>query len=271
VDYISLHSYYGNRANDTPSFLARALDMDQFISSVIATCDYVRARTRSRKLINLSFDEWNVWHHLVNWETELGEPWPVAPPLLEETYTFEDALLVGSLLITLLKHADRVKIACLAQLVNVIAPIRTVNGGGAWRQTIFYPFYHAARFGRGLALNVNVRSPHYDDPALGPVPNLEAVATLDPRDESLTVFAVNRGLEAGLPLESAGIDLKGYAVVEHLTLTHPNLKARNTLADPHQVAPRHDGDAKIEAGQLRANLPRLSWNVIRLARLARAE
>ncbi len=268
VDYLSLHAYYSNRANDTAGFLARALDMEQFITAVIATCDYVRARQRSRKVINLSFDEWNVWHHLVDWETELGEPWQVAPALLEETYTFEDALLVGSLLITLLKHADRVKIACLAQLVNVIAPIRTLNGGGAWRQTIFYPFQHASRYGRGLALQVNVRAPHTVDPVLGPVPSLDAVATLDPRDESITLFAVNRSLEADLPLDSAGMDLKGYAVVEHLRLMHPNLKAQNTLADPNQVRPRGDGDARLEAGRLHATLPRLSWNVIRLRPVA---
>jgi alpha-L-arabinofuranosidase len=265
VDYVSLHSYYGNQANDTPGFLARALDMERFITSVIATCDYVRARTRSRKTINLSFDEWNVWHNIATWEQALTEPWPVAPPLLEETYTFEDAVLVGSLLITLLKHADRVKIACLAQLVNVIAPICTVNGGGAWRQTIFYPFQHASRYGRGLALPVNARSPHYDDPELGPVPSLDAVAVLNPADEALTVFAVNRNLEAPLPLESTGLDLRDYTVVEHITLTHPNLKACNTLADPYQVVPRSAGDARIEAGRLQTTLPKLSWNVIRLA------
>jgi alpha-L-arabinofuranosidase len=269
VDYISLHSYYGNAANDTPSFLARALDMDRFITSVIATADAVRAKTRSRKTINLSYDEWNVWHRGSDWENDLPAPWAVAAPLMEESYTLEDAVLVGGLLITLLKHADRVKIACLAQLVNVIAPIRTVTGGGAWRQLTFYPFLHASRYGRGIALQVNVRAAHYDDPELGPVPLLDAVAVLDPSDEALTIFAVNRDLEAALPLESTGMDLKGYRVVEHITLTHPNPKASNTLADPHQVAPRSDGDARLDAGRLTANLPKLSWNVIRLARSPR--
>jgi len=266
VDYISLHSYYGNSAGNTPSFLARALDMDRFITAVIATCDAVRAKTRSRKTINLSYDEWNVWHSGAHWEDALPAPWAVAAPLMEENYTFEDAVLVGSLLITLLKHADRVKIACLAQLVNVIAPIRTVNGGGAWRQTIFYPFQHASRYGRGIALQVNARSATYEDRELGPVPLLDAVAVLDPSDEALTIFAVNRSLEAALPLESTGMDLKDYRVVEHITLTHPNPKAINTLADSQQVAPRSDGDARIDSGRLSTNLPKLSWNVIRLAR-----
>ena len=241
--------------------------MDQFINSVISACDFVKAKKRSRKSINLSFDEWNVWHHITNWDQALTEPWPVAPPLVEEVYTFEDALLVGCLLITLLKHADRVKIACLAQLVNVIAPIMTANGGGCWRQTIFYPFQHASRFGRGIALDLNIRSPQYTDPELGPVPVLEAVATLDPADEALTLFAVNRSMEEALSLESAGMDLKSYSVLEHLMLTHENLKARNTLADPRQVIPRKDGDAKIDGNQIKATLPKLSWNVIRLRRL----
>ena len=269
VDYISLHTYYGNAGGNSRSFLARALDMDRFINAVAATCDTVRAKTRSRKQINLSFDEWNVWHRLHNWEADLPEPWPVAPPLMEEDYDVADAVVVGSLLITLLRHADRVKIACLAQLVNVIAPIATVTGGGIWRKTTFFPIQHASRYGRGIALQVNVRSPHYDDPELGAVPHLDAVAVLSPADEALTLFAVNRDLQAALPLESTGLDLKGYRVVEHITLCDADRKACNTLAEPNRVAPRHDGDARLDAGRLAATLPALSWNVIRLAREAR--
>lgn len=266
VDYISLHTYYGNRTNDTAGFLAKSLDMDQFITSVIATCDFVKAKKRSQQSINLSFDEWNVWHHVADWEAALTEPWPVAPPLLEEAYTFEDALLVGCMLITLLKHADRVKVACLAQLVNVIAPIMTISGGGSWRQTIFYPFYHASKYGRGTALNLNIRSPYYTHTEFGPVPCLEAVATLDLENDALTLFAVNRGMDEALSLESAGLDLKDYSVVEHLTMTHGDLRARNTLADPHQVMPQNNGDAKIDGSRLTATLSKLSWNVIRLSR-----
>ena len=99
----------------------------------------------------MPLDEWNVWYHTREADRALlrERPWQVAPPLCEEPYTLEDALVVGCMLITLLKHADRVKIACLAQLVNAIAPISTVTGGGAWRQATFYPFMHASRFGHG--------------------------------------------------------------------------------------------------------------------------
>ena len=146
VEYISLHTYYGNRTGDTPTFLARSLDMDRFIETVAATCDHVQAHKRSKKRLYLSFDEWNVWYHS-NTADKAMEPWQVAPPLLEDVYNFEDALVVGCMLISLLKHADRVKMACLAQLVNVIAPIMTDNNGPAWCQTIYYPFQQAACFG----------------------------------------------------------------------------------------------------------------------------
>ena len=265
VEYISLHNYYGNRTGNTPNFLAMSIEMNQFIRTVASTCDYVKAKLRSKKTINLSFDEWNVWFHSNSADKKI-EPWQVAPPLLEDIYTFEDALLVGSLLITLLRNADRVKIACLAQLVNVIAPIMTVNGGGAWRQTIYYPFLHASRFGRGIALNVNVHSPSYPDQEYGDVPYLDAVATLQPEMGTLTIFAVNRSLTDALPLESEGMSLEDYRVVEHLCLSHPDLKAVNTLNRPDEVVPQSIQNASLEDGKLSAVLARQSWNVIRLAK-----
>ncbi len=265
VDYISLHTYYGNPLGDTRNFLAKSLDMDSFISSVVAISDSVKARKRSPRTLFLSFDEWNVWYHTKETDRSI-EPWQVAPPLLEDDYNFEDALLVGSMLITLLKHADRVKIACLAQLVNVIAPIRTETGGGCWRQTIYYPFYHASLFGRGVALNVQAVSPQYEDREFGSVPCLDAVATFEAGDETLTLFAVNRSTERDLGLESDVRGFAGYSVLEQITMTHPDLQAINSLADPDNVVPKRGDDARIEDGRLQATLPRLSWNVIRLGK-----
>ena len=263
VDAISLHTYYGNRDHDTPNFLARTLDMDRFISSVIATCDHVKALKRSKKTLNLSFDEWNVWFHS-NLQDAAIPSWTVAPPMLEDAYTFEDALVVGCMLITLLRHADRVKMACLAQLVNVIAPIMTQNGGPVWRQTIYYPFLHASCFGRGEALDVEVSSPAYPNKEFGEVPYLEAVATCNPEDESATLFAVNRSLDEPLAIEADARDFSGYHVVEHITLTCDDLLATNTREQPNRVTPQSSGDARLDAGWLKANLPKASWNVIRL-------
>lgn len=106
---------------------------------VVSICDAVRAKKHGKKRINLSFDEWNVWYHS-NAADEKLEKWGQAPHQLEDIYNFEDALLVGSMLITLLRHADRVKMACLAQLVNVIAPIMT-SDTGAWRPDYLLSIY----------------------------------------------------------------------------------------------------------------------------------
>jgi alpha-L-arabinofuranosidase len=265
VDYVSLHTYYGNRDGNTPRFLARSLDMDRFITTVTQICDYVQARKKGKKQIHLSFDEWNVWFHSNDADRRM-ERWLVAPPLLEDAYTFEDALVVGCMLITLLRHADRVKIACLAQLVNVIAPIMTTNLGSAWRQTIFFPFMHASTYGRGEALDVSVVSPVYDDAEFGPVPYLEAVAVRDPETDTMTLFAVNRSLDEDLPLEGDARGFAGYRVLEHITLTSPDLKAVNTQEHPDTVAPQTGGNARLDGGRLSARLPKASWNVIRMGK-----
>src|SRR5262249_47321512 len=138
--YVSLHAYYQEYDGDAASFLASAVDMETFIESVVATCDHVRAKTRAGKRIDLSFDEWNVWYITDHQAAEPAMEWREAPPLLEDRYNVTDAVVVGSLLIALLRHCDRVSVACQAQLVNVIAPIVAEPGGPAWRQTIFHPF-----------------------------------------------------------------------------------------------------------------------------------
>ncbi|WP_275980290.1 alpha-N-arabinofuranosidase [Halalkalibacter alkaliphilus] len=264
VEFISLHTYYGNRDEDLANYLAQSLDMDQFIYSVISIADYIKAKKRSKKTINLSFDEWNVWFHSNEADKKI-EPWSVAPPQLEDIYTFEDALLVGSMLISLLKRADRVKIACLAQLVNVIAPIMTENGGQAWTQTIFYPYMHASVFGRGVALHALVSSPKYDSKDFTDVPYLDTVSVYNEESETVTIFAVNKHQTDVLSLDADVRSFEGYRVVEHIILEHDEVKATNQH-NRTNVVPHNNGDAKVDGGKLEANLPKLSWNVIRLAK-----
>ncbi len=251
VDYLSLHSYYGNRSNNSAEFLACSRDMDKFITDVSAICDAVKAIRRSPKTMYLSFDEWNVWFHS-NEQDKKIEKWTVAPPLLEDIYTFEDALVAGCLLITLIRHCDRVKIACLAQLVNVIAPIMTETGGRAWAQTIFHPFRDASRFARGTALDCRVECPSYDGGAYGETPTVEAAAVVS--GDELTVLAVNRSLTEDGELT---LDLRGFGtpeLTEHRQLWHEDLKAVNTAGEPENVAPSA-GDGRT--------LRRHSWNVLR--------
>jgi alpha-N-arabinofuranosidase len=262
VDYISLHQYYGNNENDVANYLAKSLNMDAFIRSVIAICDYVKAKQRSKKTINLSFDEWNVWYHSKEADGK-RERWEIAPPQLQDIYNFEDALLVGCMLITLLKHSDRVKIACMAQLVNVIAPIMTENGGVAWKQTIFYPYMHASNFGRGTALHTVVSSPRYDSKEFTDVPYLESTAVYNEEKGELTIFAVNRSQESTLLLEGDVRSFGKIRLIEHIVLENDDIKAVNT-ADRNAVTPHANGKASIGDGKLIAPLPKLSWNVIRM-------
>ena len=142
VDYISLHNYYGNPDNDTASYLASAVDMDSFIKQVAAICDEVKREKKLDKTVNLSFDEWNIWFHSSEQDKKVDK-WQVAPPLLEDIYNLEDAVVLGDLLITLLNNSDRVKIACLAQLVNVIAPIMTETGGNNEKRTLLITTFAA--------------------------------------------------------------------------------------------------------------------------------
>lgn len=265
VDYISLHQYYGNREKDTADFLAKTMDLDAFIKSVISTADYVQAKKRSKKKINLSFDEWNVWYHSNDADRKI-ERWSIAPPQLEDVYNFEDALLVGGMLITFLKHADRVKMACIAQLVNVIAPIMTSKGGGAWKQTIFYPFMHVSNFGRGYALNPIISTPVFDTKNYTDVPVLEAAAVFNEEKDELTIFALNKDMSDTLSFECDVRNFEGYRVVEHIVMHNDDVDAVNTEANPFNVVPNNSGNAKITDGIVTANLSKLSWNVIRLAK-----
>jgi alpha-N-arabinofuranosidase len=265
VDYISLHHYYEDVDGDLDSFLASALGMDDFINSVVSTCDYVKAKISSRKQLHLAFDEWNV-RARTRFKKGPQWPWSKAPRLIEDVYSLADALVVGSLLITLLKHADRIKIACQAQLVNVLAPIRTEPEGPAWRQTIFYPFAHASRFGRGTVLRVEPESPLYETATYGSTPLLEATATLDRGLDALTIFAINRDRQDPLTLTGDLRGLSGYSVDQHLVLSDEDVSASNTLENPNRVLPRSEPGAKVAGDYLRTVLPPLSWNVIHLRR-----
>ncbi len=268
VEYLSLHTYHRKSGDDLASFLAKSLELNDFIRTAVAACDLIKAKKRSKKTVNLSFDEWNVWYHTTEQDKKIHkeQPWAIAPPILEDIYTLEDALVVGCMLMTLLKNADRVKIACIAQLVNVIAPIMTENGGKAWRQTIFYPFLHASNFGRGVVLDLQVTSPTYSCAQADDVPFIETVATLDEEQETLTLFAVNRNQDEPLQVVGDVRSLPGYKVVEHIVLEHDDPKARNTADCPNLVAPHTQGDAVLQDGHLSAVLPKLSWNVIRMAK-----
>jgi alpha-N-arabinofuranosidase len=264
VDFVSLHAYYEPVGGDVASFLASNVDMDRMIEAVVVTADHVGAKLRSRKKIMLSFDEWNVWYQTRFKDTPPPEDWPVAPRQLEDQYDVTDAVVVGSLLISLLRHSDRVTSAAQAQLVNVIAPIMTEPGGPAWRQTIFHPFALTSRYARGDVLRVEASSPRYETARYGDVPVLDTVATWDEDAGEVTVFAVNRDQEQPLALEVDVRALPVSAVREALTVSDDDRSARNTAQEPDRVVPRPNATAQLADGRLRVELPPVSWSVLRL-------
>jgi alpha-N-arabinofuranosidase len=262
VGYISLHTYLNNYAGDTAAFLASPDLMDNFIDEVVAIADAVAARRRSPKRIMLSFDEWNVWYRTRRNRAERIKPgWPVAPPILEEAYNMEDALAFGGACLALLNHADRVKTACLAQLVNAIAPIMTETGGPAWRQTIFHPFALASRYGRGDALRLKVETDSFAAGNREAAPMLVASVVHDEATGAATIFALNRSIDQPMELEVELRGMGGRRLVETHELHHDDLKAVNSKESPDSVAPVAHPAATLEGGRLKAKLKPLSWNV----------
>jgi alpha-N-arabinofuranosidase len=268
VDYISCHAYYEELAGDTRSFLASAVDMDSFIAKVVEAADEVKQLKGSDKAVNISFDEWNVWYfsRFENVDKIEGiDNWPVAPRLLEDEYSVLDAVVFGSLLISLIKHADRVTSASLAQLVNVIAPIMTEPGGPAWRQTTFFPFALTSRLARGQAIDVHLEAGMYTTSAYGEVPLVDAAATHDADDGAAAVFLVNR---SQLEAQKVVVDvsrLGDVRIAESHALFHDDTRASNTLTQPDRVGVRELQCTLDGEGRLTLELPPVSWGVVALS------
>lgn len=246
VDYLSMHQYYGKGRMSTPGFLAQTMDMEEYIKKTVATCDYVGAKKKNNKKINISFDEWNVW--------KVG-----AENLdLSEIYTFEDAVLVGSMLISLIRHADRIKVACQAQLVNIIAPIYT-NKTDVMKQTIFYPYLHASLLGRGTALQTLVECDKYNCPEYSDVPYIDSIAV--ETDKGVTVFAVNRSSEE-ITLELNAENYKYAINPTHTAMYENDNLAINTFENPNNVQPKNVAGIIVEDNIIKTKLSPVSWNVI---------
>jgi alpha-L-arabinofuranosidase len=268
VDYISCHAYYEEKDGDLGSFLASAVDMDSFIESVVATADHVKAVRGSSKTINISFDEWNVWYisRFENVDKIQGlDNWPVAPRLLEDCYSVADAVVFGNLMISLLKHADRVTSASLAQLVNVIAPIMTEPGGPAWRQTTFFPFAITSRLAQGSVLELKLDAGTYETSEYGVVPLVDAVATHDDATGATAVFLVNRSQteETTVSIDIAALD--AFDRVDAQSLYDTDVYAKNTLEEPERVTMRPNTSATLDGGVVTITLPPVSWTAVTLA------
>ena len=264
VDGLSLHRYFTNAPADTggdsSKFLAMNLSMEQQIAETLAVCDLVRGHKRSPKQLWLSFDEWNVWYRARNGDYANGHH-QEAPHLLEEVYNLEDALLVGGLLNSLLRNANRVKLACLAQLINVIAPIST-NATGLLHQTIYYPYNWALQYARGSVLMALVESPTYEVVRMGQVPYVDVAATTNPQDGKVGIFVLNRDLSKPHVVEINWQDKAPGQVLVSAVLTGTDLKAFNTFESPRKVVPQDFGKPSTVAGRTRFEVPARSYTVI---------
>jgi alpha-L-arabinofuranosidase len=275
VDAISLHRYYNNSSEtsgDTSVFVSMNLDMDRQIQEIISVCDYVQGVLKSPKQLWLSFDEWNVWYRARGGNGEKQ----FAPRLLEEVYNLEDALLVGGLINTLLRQAERVRLGCLAQILNVIAPLVT-NSDQVLQQSIYFPYAWALQYARGNVLDLLVESETYEVerpynvPFRGgritrkePVPYVDVSATMDPSNGQVCLLMLNRDLQGERELS---FDWQGFSprrVLAYQTLTGPDLKAHNTFEQPKQVTPQ-TLEAPPPGPKMTFKLPARSYTVAHIA------
>ncbi|MFB3778438.1 MAG: alpha-N-arabinofuranosidase [Bryobacteraceae bacterium] len=275
VDAISLHCYYGNTpessGNNVSRYLAMNLDMERQIHEICAVCDYVQGLQKSPKRLWLSFDEWNVWYRARTGDHVNGKR-QFAPHLLEEPYNLEDALLVGGLVNTLLRRSDRVRVACLAQIVNVIAPLST-NAEKTIRHTIYYPYAWGLQYAHGRVLDLLVESETYPIRAAGlspdyarneQVPFVDVVATHNPKAGQAALFMLNRDTAAEREVTISWQSPTPSKVLACQTLTGRDLKARNTFEQPNNVVPRNL-DAPQAGSSMTFRLPAGSYSVAHLA------
>ncbi|MCW8130109.1 MAG: alpha-N-arabinofuranosidase [Planctomycetota bacterium] len=255
ADFISLHRYVGNPKNETLDYLAVGAGIDRQIEEMDAACRFVQAQRKSKKRAYLCFDEWNVWYK----DQQMDGAGKFAPHLVEEVYNLEDALVVAGFLHSFVRHADAVKIANLAQIVNVIAPVLT-RGDEMLVQSIFYPFEMMSKRRNGVSLRAAVRGPAYESKSHGTTPYVEASAILD--GARLHVFLTNRHLteSAEVAVEGAGLSIRGLESAE--VLTGGDAKAANSYDAPETVVARTFSNVSVAGGGAKAVLPPLAFAAI---------
>ncbi len=265
IDYLSCHHYFENSTGHPQDFLASFQKMDDFIHTITATADYVKAKLRSDKKMMLSFDEWNIW-------SIEGEPWQdhfidpnnlyqEAPPLLEQSYTFLDALTFGGLMCSLLNHCDRVKMASLAQLVNVIAPIFPRPGGEVIRQTIFWPFQMVSQYGRGQALRYFANVPTVNT-VHGETRQVQSAAVYNEEKQQIAFFALNTHAHDAADITFVLDEFGEGTLSQHVVLAGHALDAKNTFTEPDKVVPQQRTVTDAQRRQKQVSLPPLSWNMV---------
>lgn len=259
VEYISAHRYSRNYEDDSAWFLAEGVEIDRILKDYAGLLAYVRGVKKSDKRVYVAFDEWNVWYK----DRQGDGAWSRAPHLLEEVYNLEDALVCAQFLNNFVRHADIVKVACLAQIVNVVAPILT-KPDGMLIQSIFYPLQLFSQHVRGVALTPIVEVPSYKAGARGEVPLLDVSASYDPETDSVGLFVVNRSLADDVEVSVSLGDRRATADLRTTVLTGNDPKAHNTWAEPDVIKPVPGSTSIDAAGHAHHTVPALGLSVLHL-------
>ncbi len=260
ADYISLHRYVDNFSDDTADFLAVTNAIDRQIEEMDAVCRFVQGKRRSRKRAYLCFDEWNVWYK--NREpSDMDGAGKHAPHLIEEVYNLEDALVVAGFFNSFLRHADVVKIANIAQIVNVIAPLQT-RGDELLVQSIFHIFEMYAKRRNGSSLRMVVDGPSYVGETNGEVTFVDSSAVLD--GDRLHLFATNRSQTDDAEVTVVVADRAITALVDGEIVDGDDPKAANSFEVPDVVTPRPFDHLRVIDGSAELRLPPLSVSALTL-------
>ncbi|HEU5101289.1 MAG TPA: alpha-N-arabinofuranosidase [Roseiflexaceae bacterium] len=264
VDYLALHHYAGNDADDTASYLAVAAEFETYLDTIAGLLRFVKAKLRSKHNVYLSWDEWNVWYK----DRSGRGGWQEGPPLSEEVYNLEDALVVAQWMSVFLRRCDVLKIACLAQVVNTIAPL-TTRGDQLLRHPTFYPFVLFSNHAAGTALSPLTTAPQYDTKIFGPMPLLDVSASYDQANDRGAVFLVNRSLHEAVTTDVVwqGTPPARATAIYQLAGTDP--KAVNTFEQPNVIVPQQYDGPPVHDGRISLRLPPLSFTVLTTAGYSR--
>jgi alpha-N-arabinofuranosidase len=260
TDYHSLHYYADNRQSDTASYLAMSAQFESHIDTLAGVLRYVKAKHRSKRNVYLSWDEWNVWYKATSPEHLQGN-WAEAPHLSEEVYNLEDALVVAQWMNVFLRKADVLKIACLAQAINVIAPVLTTREG-LLKHTTYYPFVLFSRLASGLALDVAVKAPYYNTQQFGDMPLLDVSASYDEEKGTHAVFIVNRSQTDAVTVDLCWQDLAPDCLDAVYQLAGNDPLAVNTFENPNNITAVPVTPPLVTDKKTTLTLPPLSFTAI---------
>lgn len=270
IDYLSTHNYTMRAGASVTDYLASYKQLDNHIKNTVKVLEFVKAKHNKDKDIKICLDEWNVWNFqdikldsladlngITTFEISSADKWEIAPPILQEKYSLLDTLVLGGLGISLLKNCDTVEIACLAQLINVIAPITTVPGGGVYKQGTFHVFEMLSHYGRGKVMNAIVEADKYQS-VYGELDIVEPIVIHDEEKDEIHVFALNCDQEEDVELD---ITLQGYGdrkVVKHMAIYGDDLDVINTYEEQENIVIKE----QEVSGEAKVVLPKLSFNLI---------